>query len=135
MYPGERIKKFRKKNGIKLKDFSLEVDYSCGYLSEIEHGKKEPSRELLKKITKVYGISSDYVLYGSEEDRIKHLLIREAGTQYQILPISTKKIIDKVKEILESGNEGMINLFKDNTNLIWETVRAQKNTNENKGGD
>ena len=73
MEPGERIKEFRKKKGLTQRDLANSIKYSDAYLSEIERGVSKPSREFLIKLTKVYGISSDYVLYGSEDEQKKIL--------------------------------------------------------------
>ena len=134
MKPGERIREFRGKKGQTQKDFSKPMGYSHAYLSDIEKGKVEPSREFLKKLTEIYGVSTDYVLYGSEEEQKKYLIIKEAEARYEILPTSTKKLLDNVKEILENGNEVMIDLLKANIKGILITIRTKKD-DENKGGD
>ncbi len=134
MKPGERIREFRDKKGQTQKDFSKPMDYSHSYLSNIEKGKVEPSREFLKKLTGVYGISTDYILYGSEEEQKKCLIVREAEAQYEILPSSTKKLLDNVKEILDSNNETMIDVLKANIKAFLQAVRDKKN-NQNKVGD
>lgn len=131
MKPGERIKKFRREKRLTQKNLEGSIGYSQGFISEIERGVKEPSREFLIKLTEIYGISSDYILYGSEEEQKKYLTLREAEAQYEILPSSTKKLLDNVKEILESGNEVMINALKANIKAFLTAVRNKKN-NEDK---
>jgi transcriptional regulator with XRE-family HTH domain len=134
MHPGEKIRDFRKKKGFTQKDFAKMMDYSGGYLATIELGKVEPSREFLKKLNEIFCISSDYILYGSEEEQKKYLMVKEAEVQYKILPTSTKKLLDNVKEILESKNEVMIDALKANIKAFLVSVRSKKE-NENKGGD
>jgi transcriptional regulator with XRE-family HTH domain len=134
MEAGERIKEFRKKRGFTQKELSGSIEYSDAYLSEIERGISKPSRDFLIKLTEVYGISIDYILYGSEEEQKKYLMVKEAETQYKILPTSIKKLIDNVKEILESKNEVMIDALKANIKAFLVSVRSKKE-NENKGGD
>ena len=64
----------------------------------------------------------------------KYLIVKEAEAQYEILPTSTKKLIDNVKEILESKNEVMIDALKANIKAFLVSVRS-KNRNEDKGSD
>ena len=71
MKPGERIKEFRIGKGLKQIDLKNSLGYSQGFISEIERGVKEPSRDFLIKLSEKYGISSDYVLYGSEDEQKK----------------------------------------------------------------
>jgi len=134
METGERIKEFRRRKDRTQKEFVGPLGYSYSYLSDIERGKAEPSREFLKKLTEVYGISSDYVLYGSEDEQKKYLIVKEAEGHYEILPTSTKKLLDNVKEILESDNEVMIGALKANIKAFLSAIR-DKNKDENKGGD
>ena len=122
MKPGERIREFRKNKGFTQKEFAEKIDYSQVFLSAIEIGKVEPSREFLKKLNEVFGISSDYILYSDAEFKGVH----EPEAEYQALPASIKKLLDNVKEILESKNEAMIDLFKTNTKGILEVIRTNK---------
>ncbi len=134
MHPGERIKEIRKGKDLTLKAFGKMIGYSYVHVSNIERGRLRPSRDFLIKLSEIYGISSDYILYGSEYEQKKYLIVKEAEVHYEILPTSTKKLIDNVKEILESKNEVMINALKANIKAFLSAVR-NKNENENKGGD
>ena len=133
MQPGEKIKEFRKNKGLTQKELAESLGYSQDFLSAIEIGKVEPSREFLKKLNEIFGISSDYILYGSDDERKN--LIKEMDVKYEILPTSTKKLLDNVKEILESGNTEMIDALKANIKALLKAVRMAKNQNENEGGD
>lgn len=134
MQPGKRIKEFRLEKGLTQKELADAIKYSDAYLSEIERGVSKPSRDFLIKLTEVYGISTDYVLHGSEDEQKKYLLVKEPEFPYQIVPTATKKLLDSVKEILESGNEIMIDALKANIKAFLEAVRVQKKTDEDKGG-
>jgi transcriptional regulator with XRE-family HTH domain len=174
MKPGERIREFRKKKGLTQEEFAQKLGYTQGFLAEIEKGKKDPSREFLKKLKEVFGVSSDYILYsgtGADLEQIvtdlesvgldqgliekvrlrclaaifrggqeeyqrgqKNVLIREPEVKYGVLPTFTKKLLDNVAEILESGNEVMIDALKANIRAFLEAVRAAKRNDEDKGG-
>jgi len=150
MQSGERIRHFRKKRGITQKNFAENLGYSQNFLSAIELGKVEPSREFLKRLNEVLGISSDYILYGSppgqgEESLIGHpgeylesrkevIVVREPKSKYQVLPTATKKFLNGVVEILESGNEVMIDALRANIKAFLEAVRVSKKHDEDKGG-
>jgi len=133
MQPGEKIKEFRLIKGLTQEEFAESLGYSQNFLSAIEVGKVEPSRDFLIKLNEVFGISSDYILYGSDDERKN--LIKEMNVKYEILPTSTKKLIDNVKEILESENDVMIKALKANIKALLVAVRMAKKQNENKGGD
>jgi transcriptional regulator with XRE-family HTH domain len=73
MIPGERIRALRKKLGLSQKQFAKKLEYSQGFLAEIEMGKKQPSRAFLKRLVEVFGASIDYVLYGDALDQMRSL--------------------------------------------------------------
>ncbi len=77
MKPGDRIREFRTKHRLTLKRMASGLGYSHVYLSNIERGLVDPSREFLKKLNEVYGLSSDFVLYGYALDEVNSF-IREA---------------------------------------------------------
>lgn len=64
---GERIREFRQKKMLTQKEIGGKLGYSHAYISQIERGIHEPSRDLIKKFSEVFGLSSDYILYGREE--------------------------------------------------------------------
>jgi len=153
MQPGERLKESRKKIGIKKqKDLAKIMGISSAYISDIECGKVMPSTNFLVKLKKTTGISTDYILYGSPEDQVeikfpngpieyaelekKMMLFGEKEVRYQILPTIIKKLLDNVKEILESDNKVMIDALKANIKAFLEAIRISKGENRNKtGGD
>jgi transcriptional regulator with XRE-family HTH domain len=105
MDPGERIREFRKSRGLTQIAFSKKIGYSPGYLAEIELGVKDPSREFLKKLNEVFGISSDYILYDTPSLHI----MREKQIPYHIKekPLRREFIVrievtEKEKKIIEN---------------------------------
>jgi transcriptional regulator with XRE-family HTH domain len=175
MKPGERIKLFRNKKGLSQEKLAKALGYSQEFVSEIETGEADPPREFLKKLNKVFGISSDYILYGGtaadleqivtdlqsigvdqeliEKVRLrclaaiyrggqeeyqrgqKNSLVREPEIRYGFLPTSTKKLLNNIVEILESGNEVMIDALKANVKAFLEAIQTGKKNNEDKGGE
>jgi len=177
MQIGERIKYFRKRQGINQREFAKKLEYSYGYIADLERGRQKPSREFLEKLRDVFGISGDYILHGdlfyfweqkfdeiedklrSEEisqsiiDKVKGdimsamtllaedkyqqgyekgMKICEPVDRYQAIPTSTKKLLDNVIEILESGNKVTIDALKANILALLEAVRIQRDKTSEK---
>jgi len=108
MHIGERIKDFRKRQGLNQREFAKELEYSYGYIADLERGRQKPSREFLEKLRHVFGISSDYILHGDlfyfweqKLDEIEKKLKSEEISQ---------PIINKVKGDIMSA---MIRLAED----------------------
>ncbi len=62
---GSRIKEHRKKLNLTRENFSEKINISPQFLAEIENGKKGMYIETLYKIYTIFGISSDYLLFGN----------------------------------------------------------------------
>lgn len=67
-----------------------------------------------------------------QSDFIKAMMVSEPGVEYQVLTTSAKKLLDNVVEILESGNEVLIDALKANIKAFFEASRAMKKDDENK---
>ena len=79
MEMGEKLKSFRKTNGLTLKDLAAKVGCTDSYLSQIERGKVSPSIATLKQIADSLNVRivdffidqhSDNDIVTSEDDRI-----------------------------------------------------------------
>lgn len=150
MKSGERIKDFRETKGITQGDFAGALGISQGYLAQIEIGIREPSREFLKKIYRVYGLSADHVLHGKEvspqpeksgipkeieskEIELHDLLALEPRIPYRVITPEEKKLIDSMLEILDSDDEDTIDALRGNIQAFVKLVRFEKN--KDKGGN
>lgn len=51
---GKELRIFRLGTGELLKDMAIKLDISPAYLSAVENGKKEPTRELMNRIRSAY---------------------------------------------------------------------------------
>lgn len=53
---GKTIEYFRKERGLKLTEVANYTDLTIGYLSQIEHDKRQPSHEVVQKIARFLDI-------------------------------------------------------------------------------
>lgn len=67
---GEILKKLRNIYSYKASELSKKLEISQSYLSEIENNKKQPSLELLKKYSEIYGIKLSSLILLSENFEI-----------------------------------------------------------------
>jgi len=65
MNPGEIIKEFRKKKKLTQGQFGEKIGFSDAFISEIEKGKKEPSKKFTRRLIEVFGFTWD-ILDGNE---------------------------------------------------------------------
>lgn len=64
---GQRLASWRKEYGLTQRALGSALAVSQGYISDIEAGRSEPSRNFLQRLSEHFGVSADWVLYGAGE--------------------------------------------------------------------
>lgn len=95
---GERIKSLRKQKGLSQAELGKIVGLSYAQIGRYETKGMQPSADVLKKIATELGVSPDYLLNGSAEDKA-------------IANLDDKDLIKQFKEV-EQMNEGDKNIVK-----------------------
>ena len=90
---GAQIRKLRSEKGLPLRKVAAELDMDQSVLSKIERGERKASRELIRKMAKVFEVEekallvnylSDKILYevGDEDCAFDALHVAEQRLQY-----------------------------------------------------
>jgi transcriptional regulator with XRE-family HTH domain len=104
----EKIKKLRLARGYTQRAFAEELGISAGYLSQIEMGLRQPSRELLRKMADAYGASLDYLLRDEEAPPVE-------GVPEEIVEFF------RSERVAEGDREELLNFFN-----FWRAERARR---------
>lgn len=127
---GRRIRLARGKS--KQKDFAVRLGIHPVQLSRYERGITSPRPEMLKKIAQTAEVSVDFILreepMGEYKNKFDPSFFRDFKEEY--FTTAQKKIIDNVKEILQSGNEVMIDALVANIRAFLEAIRTKKENRE-----
>lgn len=97
MYIGSKIRDERKRKLLKQKELASLVGITPGALSLIEEGKRTPSKEVLKKIAKAFGIPLSFFLQPDEQ----YL------QTYSLIPKDIEMIFKKI-QVLEQQDKELI---------------------------
>lgn len=65
---GERIKKHRLKNNLTQKELSVQLGLTSKMISFYENDERTPPADILVKLSKIFAVSTDYLL-GLSEDK------------------------------------------------------------------
>lgn len=99
----DRLKKLRKEKGLSQRELCKIVGIHITNISRYERGENKPTADVMKKIADVLGVTTDYLMYGSIDDKAKQSISdRDLLLQFQRvekLPDDKKTI---VKELIES---------------------------------
>jgi transcriptional regulator with XRE-family HTH domain len=127
---GNRLRLVRKNRT--QKEFASQYGIPQGTLSKIERGKLEPGIVFLTEVSKKEDVPLNWILTGKADEITKTWVLREPVAEYQALPISVRRLLNSVVEILESGNELIIEALKANIRVYSEAVRAAKKDERDK---
>lgn len=87
------LRRFRFDNGISLKEMAEKLGVSSAFLSAVERGKKQISKNLIKKICEIYRINKTSLINATLYSRNKitvDLSILSSDDREQILDILLK---------------------------------------------
>lgn len=111
----DSIKSLRLKAGYTLRGFAEEVGISAAYLSDIEHGRRMPSDEVLHRMAdKLKRVGASFEYLKSLDSRIEADLARwaednpEAGQMLRELRSSKsdpKKVLEELRKILSQDEK------------------------------
>lgn len=107
-----RIKELRKERKWSQKELGEKVDVSESFVSKVESGKKQPSREVTAKIAEVFNVTTDFLLGRSDEADLNEMLdvkFKAMKERLANLPESQREMIMKQAENLMAEFEKLNN--------------------------
>lgn len=63
---GKALRLVRNIHDKQLREVSAAIGFSCGYLSDLENCKKEPSIDFVEKFSKYFGVSPSSLFFFAE---------------------------------------------------------------------
>ena len=85
---GEYLRKLRQENRLSLRDVAARTGMSFSYLTQIEHGRREPPHpRLLQKLASAYGVSASDLMkaagYLDDMEPVKSTKLAELDRAFQ----------------------------------------------------
>ncbi len=125
---GERIRRLRQQKNISQRQFAKLVGTSPGLISFIERDRNKPNYQIVGRMAKVLGTTSDYLIYGGEassestEELIKRLK-KELGTDSS--PQNGLSVTQKEREIVENHNilSRLSRLSRTNLEIVLDVLK------------
>ncbi len=129
---GERLKQLRKKNNLTQKELAQKVFVSPSYVSKLEKNAEEPSPKLITLIALEFNVSTDYLLYGTEDDNFKNDLWWKRKKDDQ----TTAELIEDLNEFISYVKSSDSAVFQSEIggiliDLICTLQMYERNASEN----
>ena len=103
---GKRIKAQREEIGMSQKGLAEKVGISPSAINQFEKGEKKPSSEVLARIARQLGVSTDYLLGASNEKVFLTGNVAAAFRDFKELTTKDREIILSHIEFLKSKVKG-----------------------------
>ena len=104
MFP-EILKQLRQSKKLNQKQFAKAIYISPSAVSQYETGHTMPSREMLERIARYFGVSTDYLL-GSSQNAV----IEEALNSEYCSGVTVSSLINKCMDITEIHRETLLDV-------------------------
>ena len=88
---GDTIRNYREKSGHTLKEISEIIEIDISLLAKIERDERQPSKEVLSQLAKVYNIDERILQSILLSDQIAYKIIEEAA-DIKVLKLAEKKV-------------------------------------------
>lgn len=98
---GERIKKHRLKNNLTQKVLSVQLGLTTKMISFYENDERTPPADILIKLSKIFSVSTDYLLGLSEEkkDGLLSAMEFELLDDFRVLPKEEQEEIIEIQKM------------------------------------
>ncbi|SHJ71351.1 Helix-turn-helix [Anaerobranca californiensis DSM 14826] len=104
----KRLRELRKEKKINQLKLAMDLNITQASISKYEMGKREPSLEVLEKLSDYFGVSTDYLI-GKTNVR-KNLDVKSLKEDEINLVIKYQQLTDKEKEMVQN----YIDFLKEN---------------------
>lgn len=107
MTVAERLAEIRESNGYSRKRLAAELQKPYGTITKYETGEREPGHDYIVTIAKKFGVSTDYILGISTNEKPSHNVERtKLGNGYeQLTPEHQKTVNDIISALLAKQRE------------------------------
>lgn len=88
---GEFIRELREKSGLPIRKVAAKLDIDPSLLGRIERNERQPSKELIKKLARIFEQDENFLLSEYLSDQIAYKLL-EDESDLSILKVAEKKV-------------------------------------------
>ncbi|PEN61585.1 helix-turn-helix domain-containing protein [Bacillus wiedmannii] len=110
---GEKLKSLRKEKEVSLVEVGRSVDLSHNFLSEIERGKKEPSNNTLRLLSKYFDIDEDELFEIIDKVPLRAMELVEEHPELQKLLSQVKKKYGEDSNKINSVSQKIITMYQE----------------------
>jgi transcriptional regulator with XRE-family HTH domain len=116
----KKIKQLRKKKELSQQEFADKIGLHISYVSRLENGHSQPSIDVLKKLTKLFEVTADYLLNGNVDSydiKIKNKNLAEKIRLIDELDADEQQALNKVIDSMLTNHK-----MRDFLNQKTETL-------------
>jgi len=88
---GEYIRELRESASLPLRKVAAQLDIDPSLLGKIERNDRQPTKEQIKKLAKIFNQDEDFLLSEYVSDQIAYKILEEES-DFNILKVAEKKV-------------------------------------------
>lgn len=88
---GEYIRELRESSGLPLRKVAAQLDIDPSLLGKIERNDRQPTKEQIKKLAKIFEQDENFLLSEFLSDQIAYKVLEE-DSDFNILKVAEKKL-------------------------------------------
>jgi transcriptional regulator with XRE-family HTH domain len=101
---GEYIRELREKAGLPLRKVAAQLDIDPSLLGKIERNDRQPTKEQIKKLAKIFEQDENFLLSEYLSDQIAYKVLEEES-EFDILKVAEKKVQYFLKNNQNNGSK------------------------------
>jgi len=122
---GDRLSQTRNQLGLSLTNVALKINIDKSNLSRIENNKHEPTSGTLAALAKMYGVSTDWILFG------ENATLTGQNTFLKDIDDSEMKFfLEKLKDYWLKGDTAEQGWIKVQLRKAFPQIAEEKNTTD-----
>ena len=131
---GKRLKRLRENFKYSLEEVAEKIDSSAGTISRYENNERKINSDSLLKLSRLFNVNPEYILYGTLEDEFvdKEIFINQIISFFSDEKITIKEkeeIFYKSGETLATATDGKYLKLFDKDGRLVESYDADKDKN------
>lgn len=115
---GERIKELRVANKMKQDEFANEIEVAPSTVGAYERDTREPSFEILRRMSKCFNVSIDYLLCNADDSRLVEDALKDNSKDLKEF-LANNTVLFNGMELSKDDKQRVVDIL---TAIFWDSI-------------
>ena len=115
---GTRVKELRNQRGLRQDQFAKKIDVAPSTVGAYERDTREPSFEILKRMSNYFNVSIDYLLCNTDEPRMVEDALNDNSKELKDF-LSNNSVLFNGNELNQNDKQKIVDIL---TAIFWDNM-------------